>query len=272
MTWPSLALNSKPSAHTGKLPIIQEFPTRNNRKNTSNRKSPTPKTKGNHLSPNVQLMMALTTLNIFNIYKNSKHPPISLHWHTQKLPPHLTDYGKIFWMEFGRDQTPSLQLGGVLLASFHRTSLSLSGFLPEMSGTTPLTKKMARLSVADQGQKKGRRRQRTSHTQNDNKISWKDIHDLVTAAQAMCPPHPPLSSILLAVFVVLHANSAAAQPLLSLPNTYHWRFYARKTYNGHNQVIGTQDCPIEGCRTRIEIPLHPDSISTTPSPFLCFPY
>ena len=60
-----------------------------------------------------------------------------------------------------------------------------------MSGTTPLTKKMARLSVADQGQKKGRRRQRTSHTQNDNKISWKDIHDLVTAAQAMCPPQAP---------------------------------------------------------------------------------
>ena len=37
--------------------------------------------------PNVQLMMALTTLNIFNIYKNSKHPPISLHWHTPKLTP-----------------------------------------------------------------------------------------------------------------------------------------------------------------------------------------
>jgi hypothetical protein len=51
MAQPSLALNSKPSVHTGKLPIIQEFPTRNNRKNTSNRKSPTPKTKGNHLSP-----------------------------------------------------------------------------------------------------------------------------------------------------------------------------------------------------------------------------
>ena len=101
-------------------------------------------------------------------------------------------------MEFGRDQTPSLQLGGVLLASFHRTSLSLSGFLPEMSGTTPLTKKMARLSVADQGQKKGRRRQRKHHTQKDKKISWKDIHDLVTAAQAMCPSQAPLSSILLA--------------------------------------------------------------------------
>jgi hypothetical protein len=102
-------------------------------------------------------------------------------------------------MEFGRDQTPSLQLGGVLLASFHRTSLSLSGFLPEMFDTTPSTKKMACLSLADKGQKKGRS-QRKCHTQKDKKISWKDIHDLVTAAQAMCPPQAPFSSILLAVF------------------------------------------------------------------------
>ena len=97
-------------------------------------------------------------------------------------------------MEFGRDQTPSLQLGGVLLASFHRTSLSLSGFLPEMSDTTPPTKKMACLSLTNQGQKRRRRRrgrQRKYHTQKDNKISWKDIHDLVTAAQAMCPPQAP---------------------------------------------------------------------------------
>jgi hypothetical protein len=68
-----------------------------------------------------------------------------------------------------------------------------------MSGTTPLTKKMARLSVADQGQKKGRRRrQRKCYTQKDKNISWKGIQDLVTAAQAMCPPQTPLSSILLA--------------------------------------------------------------------------
>ena len=137
-----------------------------------------------------------------------------------------------------------------MLVFFHRTSLSLSGFLPEMSDTTPPTKKMACLSLTNQGQKRRRRRrgrQRKYHTQKDNKISWKDIHDLVTAAQAMCPPQGPLSSILLAIFVILHVNSAAAQPLLSLPNTYHWRFYARETYNGHNKVIGTQDCPIEGC-------------------------
>jgi hypothetical protein len=88
----------------------------------------------------------------------------------------------------------------------------------------------------------------------------------------MCPPQGPLSSILLAIFVILHVNSAAAQPLLSLPNTYHWRFYARETYNEHNKVIGAQDCLLKGCQTSIEIPLHPDSISTMPSPFLCFPY
>jgi hypothetical protein len=60
-------------------------------------------------------------------------------------------------MEFDRDQNPSLQLGGVLLVFFHKTSLSLSRFLPEMSDTIPMTKKMARLLLTDQGQKRRRR-------------------------------------------------------------------------------------------------------------------
>jgi hypothetical protein len=76
----------------------------------------------------------------------------------------------------------------------------------------------------------------------------------------------------LAVFVLLHPNSAADQHLLSLPNTYHWRFYARETYNRYNKVIVTQDCPLKGCISRIEIPLHPDSISTMLRLFLCYPY
>ena len=45
------------------------------------------KQKATTYPPNVQLMMALTTLNIFNIYKNSKLPPISFHWHSPKLAP-----------------------------------------------------------------------------------------------------------------------------------------------------------------------------------------
>jgi hypothetical protein len=84
------------------------------------------------------------------------------------------------------------------------------------------TEKMACLLMADQGQK--RRGQRKHHTQKDNKISWKDTQDLVTAAQAMCPPQTPLSSILLAVFVILHASSATTQLLPSLPNTNYWRY------------------------------------------------
>jgi hypothetical protein len=57
------------------------------------------------------------------------------------------------------------------------------------------------------------------HIQTDSKIYWKDIRDLVTVA--MCPSQAPFPSILLAAFVIIHTNSAA-QPLLSLPNTYHW--------------------------------------------------
>lgn len=70
-----------------------------------------------------------------------------------------------------------------------------------------------------------------------------------------CPGHVPstsqLSSVLMAVFLILHANSATAQPLPSIPNTYHWRFYARENSKGNNKVIGTQYCPLEGCQFRI---------------------
>jgi transposase InsO family protein len=45
------------------------------------------KQKATTYPPNIQLMMPLTTLNIFNIYKNSKLPPISFHWHSPKLAP-----------------------------------------------------------------------------------------------------------------------------------------------------------------------------------------
>eukprot|EP00073_Rattus_norvegicus_P043890 XP_017445968.1 PREDICTED: prostatic steroid-binding protein C1-like isoform X1 [Rattus norvegicus] len=38
---------------------------------------------------------------------------------------------------------------------------------------------------------------RVSGALRNNKISRKDIHDLVTAAQAMCLPQAPLSSVLL---------------------------------------------------------------------------
>lgn len=77
---------------------------------------------------------------------------------------------------------------------FSRTSLILSGFLPEMSNTAPPTKKIACLLLADQGQR--RRRQRKCHTQRNSKISWKDIHDLVTAAWP-CALHKPLSPLFL---------------------------------------------------------------------------
>lgn len=71
----------------------------------------------------------------------------------------------------------------------------------------------------------------------------------------------------MSVFVILYSNSA--QPLPSLPNAHHWRILAKETYNKHNTITGIQDCPLEGCWTRIEIPLHTSSI---PSPFLFFPY
>jgi hypothetical protein len=142
-------------------------------------------------------------------------------------------------MEFARDQTSSLQPRGILFVFFHMINLSLSGFLPEMSDTTPPTKKMACLSLADQGQKK-RKRQRKYHIQRDNKISWKDIHDLRIAAQAMCPPQAPspLFSWLFLSYFMLTLLLPSLSLAFPTPTT-RGRFYAKETYNIHNKVIGT---------------------------------
>lgn len=83
----SLALSSKPSSqivHHRGIPnnpqgqgIIQRT-DRTLKDQLRNKKTRT-------YPPNVQLMMTLTLLNIFRIYKNSKYPTISLHWHIPKL-------------------------------------------------------------------------------------------------------------------------------------------------------------------------------------------
>lgn len=155
----------------------------------------------------------------------------------------------------------------VLLVSFYRTCLGLFGSQPEMSGTTPLSKRLAHPSLTGQGL----RRPRRGYPRQDNKIS-KDIHNLGAPAQVVCRLRAPLSSILMAAFVVLHFNPATAQPLSNPRNTHHWRFFAREIYHGQDKIIGAQDCPLEGCNATIEIPLRPDSVSTVSDPFLCFPY
>ena len=75
---------------------------------------------------------------------------------------------------------------------------------------------MVHVSLADKGQKKEEEAEETPHP------GQQDLPGHV-------PSTSPLSSILLAVFVILHAISATAQTLSSLPNTYHWRFYTRET-------------------------------------------
>ncbi|XP_051027043.1 ERV-BabFcenv provirus ancestral Env polyprotein-like [Acomys russatus] len=127
---------------------------------------------------------------------------------------------------------------------------------------------MTHLSLMAQGL----RRRRRFYLRWGNKISWKNTHDLGAAAQATCPPWASLSSILLAVFV-LHSNSAAAQTPPNPPSiTHHWRFFAKEIYEGHNKIVGTWDCPAGGCMTKVEIPLHLESVSTTSTPVLCFPH
>lgn len=149
--------------------------------------------------------------------------------------------------------------------SFHRTNLGLFGSLPEMSNSFLWTKKMAYLLLTDQGWRRQRR-----GLPRQNKIFWKEIHDPMVAAQARCSPWSSLSSALTTVFVILHSYPATVQPLPNPSKTHHWRVFARETYKGHSKIIGTQACPLEGCQAKNEIPLHPDSISTIPSSFLCF--
>ena len=164
-------------------------------------------------------------------------------------------------MEFGRDQTLSLQLEVASLRFFHRTSLSLSEFLPEKSDTTPPTKKTSPLT--------GRSRTKNEAEETPSPEEQRDLLEGHPWYGDCCPDHvsstSSFSSILLAPFVILHTNSATVQPPPSLPNTHHQRFFTRETYNRHNKFIGIQDCPLEGCWIRIEILPHLDSISTTPS-------
>jgi hypothetical protein len=90
--------------------------------------------------PHVQLTIVMTTPSIFNIYKNSKHSPISLHWHTPKLttptptptPILVRCHDPLDGIWKGPD---SLQLRRISFVFSHSISLFLSGFLPEMSNT-----------------------------------------------------------------------------------------------------------------------------------------
>ena len=86
---------------------------------------------------------------------------------------------------------------------------------------------------------KGLRRWRKHH-QRQNMMAWKEIHDLEATAQAMSPPQASLSSILLAVFVILHSNSATAQRLPSPPNTHNWILFAEERKDIHDLVAGAQ--------------------------------
>jgi hypothetical protein len=61
-------------------------------------------------------------------------------------------------MEIGRYQIPSLQPGGVLFMLTYRISLSLSGFPQKLSDITFHTKKMACLLLANQGQRRRKRK------------------------------------------------------------------------------------------------------------------
>lgn len=48
--------------------------------------------------------------------------------------------------------------------------------------------------------------------------------------------------------------------------------FTTETYNRQNKVIVTQDPSLEGCQTKTEVPLQPDSIFGNASPFLSLSY
>lgn len=87
----------------------------------------------------------------------------------------------------------------------------------KMSNTTPLTKKMTHLLLTDREQ----RRKREYHPKWNNKISWKDINDLVTATQAMCSSQAPFSSVLMVICVILQLILLQPSLSLSLSNTHY---------------------------------------------------
>lgn len=81
-------------------------------------------------------------------------------------------------------------------------------------------------------------------------------------------PFPLFLWLFLLLFILL-----SSIPVLRLsPNTYCWRFFPRKTNNGHNKILGTENCSLEECQKRTKNSVYPRSISHFLSPFLCFPY
>ena len=150
----------------------------------------------------------------------------------------------------------------------HRTSLILSRLLTEMSDTTPPTK-TARLSMTDQGQRR-RRRQRKQHIHKDNKIPWEDIHDLVTAAQAMCPPQAPspvFSWLFLSFFMLILLLPSLS---LAFPTLTTGDFSLGKPTMDTTKLKGPRTVPSmsnqDHNRSTPRFQLH------YPNTFLCFPY
>lgn len=128
-----------------------------------------------------------------------------------------------------------------------------------------LTREMTCLLLTDQGQRKWIKH----HPLQNNKISWKDIHDLVSPAQVMCPHQASLSAILMTVYyrsVLTPANLLILNP--TLPTGLLLLF--QETYEAKNQEIVSMDCPSQGCQSSMSIPVYPDSTSVTHNPFLCF--
>ena len=132
------------------------------------------KQKATTYPPNVQLMMALTTLNIFNIYKNSKHPPITLHWHTPKLapPPHPTMMAR-YWDTLDgiwKGPNPLLTTGRGFACIFPQDQPKPIWVPARNVWHYPSTKKMVHVSLADKGQKKEEEAEETPHAEGQKNL------------------------------------------------------------------------------------------------------
>lgn len=192
------------------------------------------------LPPNSQLNMALFILHVLNAYatQDPHLPPhcLSLQPLTMLTIPFSSMEGPT-WQVLEGARTPFSQLED-LLVSFHRINLVLSGYQSTMLDMTPAVKKMALLSITEKTKRKRFRTGDPGHLGRHTCPCW--------YSPTSDPTQPSLSIILMTIFALLGAN---AHTLPSPPSFLHWCFFVRETYQGHNIILGSGNCPTEGCQS-----------------------
>lgn len=118
-------------------------------------------------------MMVLTTLNIFNNHKSSKHPSISLHWHTRGITPTILvqEHNPLVGISKGTAPFP-LMMGYCLYISTGSAQASLGPYQEYwISSHWPRTSVLC-LQIKDWGSREDAATNETTRFSRRTSITW----------------------------------------------------------------------------------------------------